>query len=142
MGKEGKKCGVNIRLTESEQKSLDKATADKGYFLGSPRNKKPNRARYIRALLAAENNPAFSQVDLKYLRGEFADLCRLGGNLNQLAHHLNVQQLLNKMSGSERAPVVKTAELNAAQKSLNELYPQVIKLQKHLADVISRLAVD
>lgn len=137
MGSVVKTEWLHLRLDKDSVALLDKQAAAGGYYFKNNKSK-VNRSKYIRALIHSEDRPVFDQTSFDLLKKEYANLARIGGNLNQLNYYLGLRIAASE-EGLHNAADRKYDEIVQTVSEVRDALNQVMKLQAAIANEIEVL---
>lgn len=126
-----------LRLDKDTVALLDSQAAAGGYFFKNNKSK-VNRSKYIRALIHSENRPVFDQTSFDILKKEYANLARIGGNLNQINYYLGLRIAASE-EGLYDAADRKYDDIVQTVSEVRDVLNQVMKLQATIASEIEVL---
>ena len=113
---------IHIYLNDYQLDKLERELVNLG--------KKPEKKKseLIRFMIDSYNSDKkyFSPEQLQMLQNEFENLVRLGGNFNQLLHHLNSEEL-ELMQGKQANY---TLDVDSLIKDTKEIYDEVLDLKE------------
>jgi hypothetical protein len=113
---------IHIYLNDYQLNKLERELVNLG--------KKPEKKKseLIRFMIDSYNSDKkyFSPEQLQMLQNEFENLVRLGGNFNQLLHHLNSEEL-ELMQGKQANY---TLDVDSLIKDTKEIYDEVLDLKE------------
>lgn len=138
MDKKLKGTYLTIRTNPKELEAMDTAALAKGFFLGNPKDRKPNRSKYLRALIQAEKGEMLSRQDYTELKKHNADLYRLGTNLNLFVNHLSEQKEYMKLLGVNRPPVIKEEDFSKIQLTVLQIKEVLQPLKLLTSELLSK----
>jgi hypothetical protein len=122
MPQENKEVKVSFRLSDEEANLLDKLAQREGI----------DPSKYLRNIIRNQERAfTLSPDEVTLLKSNFANITRLGSNINQITYHMNSKAL----SGKDEILSEKDKEelenlLLSADERLSETKKQIIKLIK------------
>lgn len=120
--KRNKEVIKNFRITESDAEILSSLAE----------NESLSQSGYLRNLIRNQSRAfTLSSDEITFLKKEFANLTRLGSNLNQIVYHMNIRQ----NQGKEETSMPKDREEILALISSSNDKLNIVK--KKIADLVS-----
>lgn len=122
MAQDNKEVKISFRLTEEEGDLLNQLAQREGI----------DPSKYLRNIIRNQERAfTLSPDEISLLKSYFANITRLGGNINQITYHLNLQAFLGKKAtlGHDKRQDLEGL-LIQTDRTLNEIKKQIIKLIK------------
>tara|TARA_Y100000590_G_scaffold469820_1_gene659957 strand:- start:23391 stop:23786 length:396 start_codon:yes stop_codon:yes gene_type:complete len=124
---------VGINLSEQEIKKIEEVLISHG------KNPEKKKSEFIRGLVNTFDSDSFyfSDLQLEKLQVEFENLSRVGGNLNQLLYHLNIEHI-EFIKGNLNDYCLNSDDF---AETINELHKIVIELKSELRKIAKQKRV-
>ena len=117
---------------DKETDLLLEAQAIDGGYVFSSNPTKMNVSKYMRALVHAQERPLLDQAFLEELKTEYANLSRIGSNLNQLNYYLG-RKIHTGEDGFQ-------AQLGEVEKDTKVIFEELHKMLCNVTKVQDKLA--
>lgn len=121
MTQENKEIRKAFRLTEQENTLLTKLSQREGI----------DPSKYIRNLIKNKERAfTLSPDEADLLKTNFANLTRVGSNINQIVYHMNIKSLNGQPPIEEKEKNTLTNHLATLDQELKKTKKQIVKLVK------------